>query len=183
MATAELLLTLEAFCRLVPERRMVELVKGAIVEMNPPTFRHGAVCIEVAAILRNYVKPKQLGRVIGNDSGVITTRNPDTLRGPDVAFYSVARIPTGQIQTRYPEVSPDLVCEVMSEHDRWKEVMGKAAEYLEAGVTAVCIFHPDHETITIVRGDREPEVLHANDDFTLPEILGEFRVAVREFFA
>lgn len=89
----EPLLTIEEFARLPDPGYPVELVRGRIVRMNPPRPYHGWICSNVAGILREHVRAHDLGYVLSNDSGVITHRNPDTLRGADVAFYSYS-IPT-----------------------------------------------------------------------------------------
>jgi Uma2 family endonuclease len=63
-----------------------ELVRGKVVKVTLPVPFHGWVRTNVAGILRDFVRSNQLGRVMGNDSGIITERDPDTLRGADVAF-------------------------------------------------------------------------------------------------
>ena len=67
--------------------------------------------------------------MVGNGTGVITERGPDTVRGPDVAYLSFARQPT--VQENYFEVGPDLAVEVLSPSNRRKQVEEKIAEYLE----------------------------------------------------
>ena len=57
-----------------------ELVQGRIITMPPPQPRHGQVCVKVIRILDRYVEEHDLGQVLSNDSGVITERDPDTVR-------------------------------------------------------------------------------------------------------
>ncbi len=57
----------------------------------------------------------------------------------------------------------------------------KVGEYLDAGVVAVCVLDPQSEALTIYRDDEFPRVLTADDDLALPDLLGDFRVPVREF--
>ncbi len=104
------------------------------------------------------------------------------MRGADVAFYSKARFGSGRLPEGYLEKVPDLVFEVFSEFDRWSALLAKVAEYLAAGVTAVCILDPSDETAYLYHGDRPVRILTSTQDFTLPEVLGEFRVQVAEFF-
>jgi hypothetical protein len=59
---------------------------------------------------------------------VITERGPDSVRGPDVSFYSYAKVPKDQPPEGYPDVPPDLDVEVLSPHDRWVKVQGKVVE-------------------------------------------------------
>ncbi len=50
---------------------------------------------------------------IGNDAGVITERDPDTVRGADVAFYSYRRVPKDAEPEGYPDAIPEFVFEVL----------------------------------------------------------------------
>lgn len=70
-----------------------ELVEGQVVAMTPPSRRHGLTCAEVVYRLRLYLEEHRLGRVMGNDSVIVTRRDPDSVRGADVAYYSYASGP------------------------------------------------------------------------------------------
>src|SRR5262245_28904410 len=111
--TANKPVTLEEFEALPRDGRMRELVKGKVVEMNVPKPKHGFICLEIGAILREFVKPRRLGRVFTNDSGVITERDPDSLRGPDVGYYSYARVPAGKVPDGYYDAVPEIAFEVL----------------------------------------------------------------------
>jgi Uma2 family endonuclease len=113
---------------------------------------------------------------------MITERGPDTVRGPDVAYYSYERVPQGPLPDGLLSASPDLVFEVRSPSDRWSELHTKVAEYLNADVKAVCVLDDDTRTMHVFYADREPRVLTASDDLSLSEILGDFRVKVQRFF-
>ncbi|RUL87534.1 Uma2 family endonuclease [Tautonia sociabilis] len=159
-----------------------ELVRGRIVRMPPPNRRHGQVCGNAYFLLRLHAAQYDLGHVLSNDSGVITERNPDTVRGADVAFYSYSRLPKGPLpQTYGPEV-PELIIEVRSPGDRWPEVLAKVTEYLNAGVVVVIVLDPDSRSAQVYRVDQPPRILQDDDELTVPDLLGDFRVAVRRFF-
>jgi Uma2 family endonuclease len=177
------LLTLEEYEKLPDNGRPTELVRGRVVEMNPPYVYHGYVCIKVARIIGGFVEANDLGYVAPNDSGVITERDPDTLRGADFVFYSYARVPKGTLKKRgYLDVAPDLVVEVRSQGQAWKGILRKVSEYLEAGVQVVCVLDPQRETATIYRPD-EPEIALTKDQkLELPDLLPGFSAFVREFF-
>jgi Uma2 family endonuclease len=176
------LLTAEEYAKLPDMGIPTELVRGRIVEMNVPAPRHGEICSKVDRIVGNYADDKGIGRVVVNDSGVITGRNPDTVRGGDVAYYSYARVPRGPLPAGYLDVVPELVFEVRSPTDRWTRVFAKAVEYLDAGVTVVCILDQMSERVLICRAEELPVTLHGDDELHLPDILGDFRVPVRRFF-
>ncbi len=184
MATTESqsLLTAEQYALLPDNRRPTELVRGKIVEMNVPYPRYGLVCAAAAGILRSFVTKHDLGRVMSNDSGVITERNPDSVRGADVSFYSFARVPRGRLPSGYFAVSPAVVIEVRSDSDRWSKLVNKATEYLDAGVSVVCLLDPDEDTIYVMRPDQPPLKLGPEEELALPELHESFRVRVGRFF-
>jgi Uma2 family endonuclease len=182
MATAEQLMTIEEYSKLPDNGRYTELVRGRIVEMNPPQSRHGVVCMNAGAIFQTFVKQQDLGRVLGNDAGVITERNPDTLRGADVSYYSYSRLPKGQTGPGYFPVPPELVVEVRSPGDRWARVLQKVTEYLNAGVDIVCVIDDASQTIRVYDREEPERILQIDEELTLPTILPGFRAPVQAFF-
>lgn len=159
-----------------------ELVRGRIVAMAQPNARHGEVCANTMLIVGPFVREHDLGRALCNDTGVITERGPDTVRGADIVFYSYARAPKGPLPKVYLEVMPELVFEVRSPSDRWSKVLQKVAEYLNAGVGVVCVLDDSDQTATVFEPDRRERELKSDDDLTFPDILPGFRVPVRRFF-
>jgi len=182
MATATRLITAAEYARLPDRGVPTELVRGEIVEMNMPFPRHGQVCINIAFLLRDYLNGHNLGHVIGNDAGIITRRDPDTVRGGDVWYVSYQKMPKGPLPNDYLPVPPDIVFEVLSENDRWPRVYAKIAEYLAVGVPVVCIVDPRDETVRLYFPDDPEIVLTSADELTLPNQLPGFSVLVQRLF-
>src|SRR5262245_47494880 len=132
MAVAEALLTAEEYARLPDNGQPTELVRGRVVALNVPWPRHGQICTKVIMLLGGFVEQQQLGHLVSNDGGVVTERDPDTVRGPDVAFYGFDQVPPGPFPPGYLPVVPRLALEVRSASDRWAKVMLKVGEYLSA---------------------------------------------------
>src|SRR3954453_3381413 len=84
-----------------------ELIRGEVVLMPLPKPEHGAVAAEVARLLSNFVKPRRLGKVYG-EVGVVTQNDPDSVRGPDVAFISNERLARVIDPRKFFRVAPDL---------------------------------------------------------------------------
>ena len=145
-------------------------------------YLHGTVCWQIAGLLFVYLSGRDLGRATCNDSGVVTKRDPDSVRGPDVAYFSYQRVPKDSMPDRYPEVSPELIFEVKSPSDRWQAITAKVSEYLTAGTLTVCVADPETRTVSVYSGNGGPARLTADDDLTLPEVFPDFRVPVRRFF-
>ncbi len=150
--------------------------------MPMPKPRHGQICGQAYYLLRNHIDAQSLGHLLSNDSGVITQRGPDTVRGADISFYSFARVPKGPLPDRYLEVAPDLVVEVLSPSDHWPKVLGKVAEYLDAGTTVVLVLDDERRMAHVYRADGAPRLLDAEAELTFPDLLGDFRVRVSRFF-
>jgi Uma2 family endonuclease len=182
MATAEALMTAKEFGQRPDPGYPEELVQGRIIAMPPPDRRHGKTCLKAGRILGNFVEEHDLGHVMSNDSGIITERDPDTVRGADVAYYSYARLPKGPLPAGYGPEVPELVIEVRSASDSWRDILVKVGEYLAAGVLKVIVLDPRSRKAHIYSADQEPEVLGPEEELVIPELLGEFRVAVHRFF-
>ncbi len=138
--------------------------------------------LSAICLLGRFLEDHDLGHVLSNDAGVITERDPDTVRGADVAFYSYARLPKGPLPQDYGPEVPELVVEVRSPSDRWPKVLAKVAEYLEAGVRIVIVLDDESRTAVLYFADRASVTLKVDDELTVPEILPGFAVAVRRFF-
>jgi len=184
MATAEALLTAAEYWLLPDDGPPTELVQGRIVPMNMPTPRHGYLCNKVGRILGNFAEEHDLGRVMNNDSGILTEHDPDTVRGGDVAYFSYERLPRGPIPEGYLDVLPELVVEVRSQTDRWNAIINKVGEYLTAGVGIVCVLDPQSVRATVFyASDQAPRVFAADENLVFPELFGDqFHVPVHRFF-
>lgn len=179
----EPLLTADEFGRRPDPGYPEELIRGRIVAMPMPKPRHGEICGQAYFLIRAHVEQHGLGRVLSNDSGVVTERGPDTVRGADVAYYSYERLPKGPLPDRYLDVAPDLIVEVLSPSDRWPRVLQKVGEYLAAGVSIVVVLDDDTRTAHVIGVAGPFPRLSAEDELTLPTIFGDdFRVPVRRFF-
>jgi Uma2 family endonuclease len=180
--SGEALLTAEEYLKLPDRGVPTELVRGRVIEMNVPAPRHGEICVNVTLAIGPHIRANGLGHLVSNDGAVRTERGPDTVRGADVSFYSYGRVPKGPIPKGYLSVSPELVFEVRSPTDKWPKVLAKVSEYLDAGVSVVCVLDQMSETAVVFRDDELPRTLEGDDELHLPDVLGDFRVAVRRFF-
>ncbi|HKM53683.1 MAG TPA: Uma2 family endonuclease [Isosphaeraceae bacterium] len=159
-----------------------ELVKGEVVRMAPPSPEHGRVCINVGFVLESFGRQSGLGYAVA-DSAVLTRRDPDTVRGPDVCFYSQSRLPRSELGTGIPPVPPDLAVEVYSPGNRQWEVQAKVSEYLEIGVALIWVVYPRSRSVAMYRqADELPVVLKEDQVIdNLPELPG-FRCPVADLF-
>jgi Uma2 family endonuclease len=159
-----------------------ELVRGEVVRVPPTMPQHGRVCSRINWILETFGRTSGFGYPL-SESAVATERGPDTVRGPDVSFYSHARWPESEVGTGLPPVPPDLVVEVVSPSNRPGEMQRKVTEYLEAGVLLVLIVDPARRKAALYRlREVFPTILSENDVLeNLPELPG-FTCPLADFF-
>lgn len=176
-------MTGEEFLRLYGDQSGVELVNGQVVRLPVPGFEHAEICGNAYYLIREFVKPRNLGRVFCNDPFIRTRTDPDGYRGADVVYISYATLPAEQPTPKGTYHPPlELVVEVRSPSDSVKDMTNKATEYVNAGVKAVLILDPDLESAAVFRADEYPQRFHNGDEVTLPDILPGFTVPVKAFF-
>jgi Uma2 family endonuclease len=176
------LLTAEEFMAADLGDGRFELVRGEVVPVPPTMSEHGRVCMKIGRVFENYGVESGYGYCFF-ESSVSTQRGSDTVRGPDICFYSHARWPESQIGTGLPPLPPDLIVEVVSPSNRPGEMQRKVAEYLEAGVALVSVVDPARRKAALYR-QREvfPTILSESDVLeNLPELPG-FACALTDFF-
>ena len=181
MTTITQLISAKEFAEMSPpaDGSTQELVRGEIVTMPRPKPRHGFVQANIGALLIHHTKPNRLGRVF-LESGVILEREPDTVRGPDVCFYSIARLP--DVPDDFFEIPPDIVVEVLSPNDRRRAIQEKINEYIAAGTNLVWVVDPVARTVMVYAGSTRGIELSENDTMTGGDVLPGFACKVAEFF-
>lgn len=175
-------MTAREFARTGPETDGCELVQGELVSMLPPGKNHGIVCLNVAFLLKTYLQAFGKGRVLSNDSGLVTRRDPDTVRGVDVMVYLDPQWEGKETEGDYLVDPPDLAVEVRSPDQNWKGLLEKATEYLTMGVRLVWILDPLSRRVHVFRPDHEPMVFAPENDLDGGEVLPGFRCRVDAFF-
>jgi Uma2 family endonuclease len=151
-----------------------ELVKGEVVTMPAPTFKHGEVQGNVYFAIKSFAKSTRLGRVVV-ESGVPTERDEDegdTVRGPDVSYYSKERLPLGQ----------DLCVEVLSPSNTKRELREKIKEYFAAGVRMVWIVEPEDRSVTVMTQPGQGQAIYEPGELLGGEVLPGFSCPISELF-
>jgi Uma2 family endonuclease len=181
MATALEFITADEFLRMPDNGQPMELERGRIVMMSRPGGRHGWICNRVGRSFGDFADDHDLGFVFNNDSGVVTERDPDSVRGPDVAYFSYARMPKESGPPEgYPAVAPEIIVEVLSPNDRWSTMLRRVSEFLSAGTLVVCVLDPRRRQARLYFADAAEITLAEQDEITFPEILPGFAARVAD---
>ncbi len=182
VVTATQLMTAEELLRLPRGKFRYELVKGELLQMPPTGFEHGVVTVDIARPLSNFVEEHQLGVTLGAETGFKLETNPDTVRAPDAAFVSAARIPDTPVRGYFPG-APNLAVEVVSPGDTVQEVDDKVSAWLDGGALMVWVLRPRRKSVEVHRASGETALLGVNDELSGEDVVPGFKVPVAEIFA
>lgn len=171
MATTHHVITDEELLRLPRDGSKYEVVDGELVHMSPAGWLHEKIVANLMGVLRNYVKAKQLGDVIG--SSALYVLPGGNKRGPDVSFVAAGRL-ASEAGRSFPELAPDLAVEVVSPGDRPRQVLDKVGEYLQAGVRLVWVIEPKQRQATAYRGLTDVRVIDGGGSLDGEDVLPGF---------
>jgi len=174
--------TVEQLYELPDDGLRHELLRGTLVSEPVPSRPHGRTVTRLAELLGSFVRSRRLGVVYTGDTGFVLARQPDTVRGPDVAFVSAERERGTESKLPYFPGAPDLAIEVLSPNDRTRQVLGKVSDYLAAGCGLVWVVNPIREEVQVFRSPLTPRVLAGQDVLDGENVLPGFSVRVAEIF-
>ena len=160
----------------------VELVEGVLVEMPPASAIHTIISALLVRLPGNFVADHQLeGYVTDAQGGYQLAEAPDTVRAPDAAYISKARVP--ELTSTYFKGAPDLAIKVISPNDKAMDLQEKIDGYLRGGSRLVwSVFYSKMHRV-IVHTSVGSRTLHENDTLDGGDVLPGFSLPVREIFA
>jgi Uma2 family endonuclease len=163
------------------EKSLCELIDGVLVEKAMGS-RESQIAVCLLTILWSFVRPNQLGLILGPD-GMLRFPNGRVYL-PDVTFISRDRLPNGELpDAAITPIVPDLCVEILSRSNTAAEIEAKTADYFAHGVREVWLVRPVEKTLTVLTSNGEPRVLAETDRFAAGAILPGLEFAVGELFA
>lgn len=175
-------MTAEELLSLPDDGKRYELVEGELREIAPAGARHGDATAALTVLLGQYVRANRLGRVLAAETGFRISRDPDTVRAPDVSFVSRERVPSDGPPEGYWELAPDLAVEVVSPNDTAAEVQSKVQMWLEVGVRLVWVVYPGTRSVVAYKSLRDISTFTAGDAISGDEIVPGFECKVSGIF-
>jgi Uma2 family endonuclease len=175
--------TAEQLYELPDDGLRYELLRGMLVSEPVPGRLHGRTVARISKLLSNFVDSNRLGVVYTGDTGFVLARQPDTVRGPDVAFLSDERERQTANAGPYIPGAPDLAVEVISPSDRTREVLGKVSDYFAAGSRRVWVVNPVREEVSVFRSPFAPQTLAGTDVLDGEDVLPGFSVTIDVIFS
>ena len=162
-------------------RTLCELIDGVLVEKGMG-FAESMLAVAIAALLREFVIPRDLGIVAGADGTIRLF--PGLIRAPDVAFVSWSRLPGGVVpRDPVPTLAPELVVEVLSKSNSKREMERKRQEYFSVGVEVVWEIDPDSRTVRVYRqGEEAATELDQTAVLEAADVLPGFQLPLAQLF-
>ena len=167
-------MTVEQFSRLPRDGVRHEMNAGELITMPPPKSLHSLVMLAVLERLQVYLKDHPVGRAIP-EAGYVLSRQPLTIRQPDVSVLSKERIQATE-EDSYFEGAPELAVEIVSPSDSADDLQLKIQQYLGAGAQWVWVLYPKTQSVNV--WDANGARMFGGDD-----ILPGFALKVSELFS
>jgi len=153
-----------------------ELVNGDLVDVSGNTIYHNLLRDLLVFLLRGHVEGRQLGKIVSEQEFDFD----GNAHGPDVSFISAAKLHLIDPRKRVQLFVPDLAIEIVSEHDKFKNLMEKSLRYRRCGTKEAWILSPDTRQAFVQSEDRQAFL---NDDQTFDsKLIPDFAIRLGELF-
>jgi Uma2 family endonuclease len=189
MSTANTsLMTAREFLALPEDGKQRWLIDGQLREKDEAvTYRnrfHAWVEARIAFLLHLWLQdqPEPRGAVHSGEVGCLLGRDPDTVVGIDVAFFSPETMAKQSDTTTIVEGAPVLAVEILSPSDKVEEINEKIAVYLAGGVELVWIVDPYIRTVQVHRPARGPAMFNVEQTFDGGDALPGLTIPVADLF-
>jgi Uma2 family endonuclease len=173
------LMTAEELSYLEFPDQNVELVRGRLFIMEPANTDHGRVQANLMFVITAFVRANNLGLVFGQDTGFKIGANPDTVRGPDVAFATAER--AGTIPPRgFAAFAPELIAEILSPSNRPGVMLPRIGDFLRAGTRLAWVIDPRRGEAHVHRADGSIALIDTDGWLDGEDVLPGFRCSLGE---
>lgn len=173
-------MTLDQFLALPEMKPYREFVRGEVFEKPMPAYDHSDLVLELAGLLRDYLRAHPEGRLATGLRHIDRTESRVYL--PDLSLSSAAaRPPRGS--TAPVEAAPDFAIEVLSPEDRASRVLDKADFSMRAGTRLLWLVDPEGESITVYRPGQQPLLHRAPEVIDARPVLSGFQLDIAALFA
>lgn len=161
--------------------RWTELVKGQIVTHQPPDDEHGNVVRNVMRAFAKYAHHTGKGYACC-EIGLITARQPDTVRCPPVSFF-LEGAQFAEMDNLIAETRPAVVVEIASTNDRRRQMETCVLEYQEAGIPLVWVIDPLDKRVHVFQPGRTAKRYSEIQNLYGSTVLEDFEFPIAELFA
>jgi Uma2 family endonuclease len=181
MAITERRLTLEEFLQLPEQEPPLEYLGGRVIQKVSPQGKHGAMELDLGALINGYAMPRRLARAFTELRATFGGGSPV----PDIAIYRWDRVPVdpdGTVANVFRE-PPDIAIEIVSPDQSIRELTEKCRWFVKHGVSIALLVHPERRWVRRFTPGAAPELLRGADRIDLDAVLPGFELSVDDIFA
>src|SRR5579862_3823942 len=153
-----------------------ELEDGELVDVSGNTYYHNFLRDLLVRLLGAHVDERILGRIVSEQEFDFN----GNAHGPDVSFIKAAKVHLLDRKRRVQLFVPDLAIEIVSENDRFKSLMAKAARYRKNGTQEVWVLSPETRDTFLLSQDRK-ELLD-DDQMFKSKLIPGFSIRLADIF-
>jgi Uma2 family endonuclease len=173
-------LTLQEFAQLPGDGVRHEISEGELITLPPPKSLHSRIASKVFNAIQALLAKSALGEALA-EAGYILSREPLTIRQPDVSVLSTERI-QGTAAEDYFEGAPELAVEVVSPSDSAEDLEVKVEQYLHSGAKQVWVLYPKTKRLHLFRPGNQLRVLDETQTLDAAELFPGLSVKVADLF-
>jgi Uma2 family endonuclease len=172
-------LTLEQFLNLPDVDESYELVEGEAIKKISPKFFHSRLTASFWTELSSWANG--FGQVAIEWSVLLKRQGQDWVPVPDLLYVSHDCLAADWREDAPCPVLPELVIEIVSPDQTFKQLAQNAMDYLSAGVDRVWVVYPPMRSLTVFFCDRPPET-YRGDRLLTDEVFPDLAITSEQFF-
>lgn len=180
MKVQDTLITVEEFEKLYINRPY-ELLEGKVLKVSPTALSHGDVANLIGYYLRHFLITHGIGgTVVAAETGFKLSEI--TLRAPDAAYVSAAKLAQVKNREKFLPFAPDLAVEVVSPGDRKSTVQKKIDLYKQANVPLIWIVYTSKPRVVVYAANTEPRTVSLKETLDGGEVLPGLQLKIADLF-
>ncbi|MDA1015609.1 MAG: Uma2 family endonuclease [Planctomycetota bacterium] len=165
----------------IVDERLFEVVGGQLKEKVVGT-RQNLIATQIAILVGGFDPRRKHGHAVTENLFVLDSTG-DLQRRPDFAFVSRSRWSELPPDTNAWDVVPDWAVEVVSPSNTADGVVGKTAEYFQAGTRLVWVVYTQIRSIYAYTSPTELTIHQGSDEISAAPVLPDLKLSVSELFA
>lgn len=172
-------LTVEEFLNLPETKPACELIDGEVIPKMSPKGFHAAVQAALLILIQSAYRDK--GRIYPEWEIRLKRHGNDWVPVPDLTYISFDRLPSDWLQDEPCPLAPELTIEIISPGQAFSDLVEKATDYLNAGVSQAWIADTHAQAISVFY-DNSPPITFRNNNKIFPSILFELELTPNQIF-
>ena len=164
-----------------PDDKRYELIEGELYMTPSPITNHQRISRKIEFLLEKFVTENELGEIF--DAPYDVYFDDENVVQPDILFISKDRL--NIIGDKNLQGAPDLVIEILSESNAYRDLIQKKKLYARHGVKEYWIVVPGEKTIDIHILKEKTYQLYktlGQDDTLESQILKGFKMELKAIF-